>query len=123
MEISTQQLVSIFSQLFQADAIKRPENPPKIYPIDEFVIVRCVNAGVYCGLLTAVDGSVVTLKNSYRLWKWHAKEGIALSGLAQYGMDDSKDNKIDSINPVIFLNEWCEIIPAPGLQLYARDWK
>jgi len=123
VEISTQQLVSIFSQLFQADAIKQPENSPKIYPIDEFVIVRCVGAGVHCGLLTAVDGSVVTLKNSYRLWKWHTKEGIALSGLAQYGMDDSKDNKIDSINPVIFLNEWCEIIPAPGLQLYVRDWK
>ena len=56
------------------------------------------------------------LDRSRRLWRWHAKEGVALSGLAIYGLDTAKENKIDSEVNQIVLRNWCEIIPAPGLE-------
>lgn len=78
--------------------------------IGSFVIARCYAAGVHAGVVTAVDGENAILENSRRLWAWHAADGIALSGVAQFGLSD--DNKLDVVNPTIYLTGVCELIPC-----------
>ncbi len=81
--------------------------------IGKYVIARCYSAGVHAGTVEAVDGENVILRNSRRLWSWSAKDGVALSGLAQHGI---KSGKVDTLNPLIYLTGVCELIPvAPGV--------
>jgi Domain of unknown function (DUF6948) len=79
--------------------------------IGKYVIARCYAAGVHAGEVVSVDGDNVFLKNSRRLWSWKAKDGVALSGVAQHGL--KKDGgKVDVINPEIYLTGVCELIPT-----------
>lgn len=78
--------------------------------IGKYVIARCYAAGVHAGEVVSVDGENVFLKNSRRLWHWKAKDGIALSGVAQFGV--KTDSKIDVVNPEIYLTGVCELIPC-----------
>ena len=76
--------------------------------INEYVLVRCVSAGVHAGELVSQFGDSVVLRNSRRLWSWGSPGGIALSGVAQLGM--VPDKKVDTLNPLIQLNGVSEII-------------
>lgn len=76
-----------------------------------YVIARCYSAGVHAGTVESVDGENVILKDSVRIWSWKANDGIALSGVAQNGLDKSK-SKIDFLNPLIYLTGVCELIPC-----------
>lgn len=79
--------------------------------IGKHVIARCYSAGVHAGEVVSVDGEIVILKNSRRLWSWQAKDGVALSGVAQHGL--KKDGgKVDVTNPEIYLTGVCELIPT-----------
>jgi hypothetical protein len=75
------------------------------------VVVRCRDAGVHFGYLTAFQGRTVWLTNARRLWKWKAKAGLALSGVAANGVVAS-ESKLDSLVPAIVLLDACEIIDA-----------
>jgi len=77
--------------------------------IGKYVLCRCYAAGVHVGELVALDGERAILKNSRRLWYWKAKQGIALSGVAQFGL--ANGSKIDTLNPEIALSGVIEIIP------------
>ena len=76
-----------------------------------YCIARCYSAGVHAGEVISVDGENVILKCSHRLWSWKAKDGIALSGVAQNGVQRSAC-KIDTLNPLIYLTGVCELIPC-----------
>lgn len=89
----------------QTPQLPTAENHPFV---GKYVIARCYSAGVHAGEVVSVDGENVILKDSRRLWQWKAKEGIALSGVAQSGI--KSDSKIDTINPLIFLTGVCELI-------------
>jgi hypothetical protein len=79
--------------------------------VGKYVIARCYAAGVHAGEVVSVDGDTAVLKNSRRLWSWKAKDGVALSGVAQHGL--KKDGgKVDVVNPEIYLTGICELIPA-----------
>jgi len=78
--------------------------------IGKYVIARCYSAGVHAGEVVSVDGENVILKNSRRLWSWKAKDGVALSGVAQNGVQPG--GKIDTLNPEIALMGVCELIPC-----------
>jgi len=78
--------------------------------IGKFVIARCYAAGVHAGTVESVDGENVVLTNSRRLWSWKAKDGLALSGVAQFGI--KSDSKVDVTNPLIYLTGVCELIPT-----------
>ncbi len=78
--------------------------------VGKYVIARCYSAGVHAGIVSSVDGDTVILKNSRRLWSWKAKDGVALSGLAQSGINSGC--KIDCMNPEIYLTGVCELIPC-----------
>jgi hypothetical protein len=79
--------------------------------VGKYVIARCYTAGVHAGEVVSVDGENVILKNSHRLWSWKAKEGVALSGVAQHGVQ-KPSCKIDVMNPLIYLTGVCELIPC-----------
>jgi hypothetical protein len=78
--------------------------------IGKYVIARCYAAGVHAGTVMSVDGEEVLLKDSRRLWSWKAKDGVALSGVAQTGVQSGC--KIDVVNPEIYLTGVCELIPC-----------
>lgn len=75
-----------------------------------YVIARCYSAGVHAGIVVDVDGENVILKESTRLWQWKAKDGLALSGVAQNGIVPGC--KLDVVNPEIYLCGVCELIPC-----------
>jgi hypothetical protein len=79
--------------------------------VGKYVITRCYSAGIHAGEVLYIDKETVILKNSKRLWKWVAKSGIALSGVAQNGIIRN-ESKLDSLNPEIYLTGVCEIIPC-----------
>ena len=87
----------------------QPESKPHTF-VGKYVIARCYEAGVHAGEVVSVDGESVILKNSRRLWNWKAKDGVALSGVAQNGI--KPDSKIDTLNPEILLIGICELIPC-----------
>jgi len=73
------------------------------------VIVRAHNAGVHYGKLIAYDGRTVWLKDSRRMWKWQAMEGVSLSGCASIGIDASKSRIEPTVSSIAILDA-CEII-------------
>lgn len=98
------QIAALFGNATLAQTVQHPF-------IGQYVIARCYAAGVHAGEVVSVDGDNVVLKDSRRLWSWKAKDGVALSGLAQNGIA-AKLCKIDSTNPVIYLTGVCELIPC-----------
>lgn len=94
-----------------------------IHPmVGKYVIARCYAAGVHSGEVVSIDGDTVILKDSRRLWSWKAKDGVALSGLAQSGPKDGC--KIDVVNPSIYLTGVCELIPvADGIKAAIHGYK
>ena len=74
-------------------------------------LARCYSAGVHVGTVKSVEGENVMMENSIRLWSWKAKDGVALSGVAQKGLVSS-DSKVDVCNPEIYLTGVCELIPV-----------
>ena len=75
----------------------------------KYCICRCSAAGVHAGEVVSVNGDTVILRDSRRLWQWQARDGVALSGVAQNGL---AGGKIDTPNPEIWLSGVCEIIPC-----------
>lgn len=95
--------------LFNGVNLSRPQEP--VHPfIGKYVIARCYAAGVHAGEVVSADGENVILKNSRRLWSWKAKDGVALSGVAQNGL--KSEGKVDTVNPEIALTGVCELIPC-----------
>ena len=91
-----------------ATTTKQPAAPHPF--VGKYVIARCYSAGVHSGEVVSVDGESAILKNSRRLWSWKANDGIALSGVAQAGVQSGC--KIDVVNPEIYLTGICELIPC-----------
>jgi hypothetical protein len=78
--------------------------------VGKYVIARCYSAGVHAGEVVSADGENVILKDSRRLWSWSARDGVALSGVAQNGL--KSEGKVDTLNPEIALMGVCELIPC-----------
>lgn len=101
-------------QIKQIQAMASGVSSPSSHPfIGKHVIARCYSAGVHAGTVESVDGENVILKDSIRLWSWKAKDGVALSGVAQHGI--KSESKLDVNNPVIYLTGVCELIPTTSL--------
>lgn len=98
--------------------------PKTVNPmVGKYCIARCYSAGVHAGEVISVDGENVILKDSRRLWSWEAKDGIALSGVAQHGIK-AKSCKVDVVNPLLYLTGVCELIPVgAGVQESINAYK
>lgn len=79
--------------------------------VGRYVILRCYSAGVHAGILVSQTGDQAVLRVSRRLWKWHARAGIALSGVAMHGIIADK-SKLDALLPEIALTGVIETIPC-----------
>ena len=84
--------------------------------MSQHVIVRSYSAGVFAGVLVSVTQSGVgrqrvVLDKSRRLWKWVARDGVALSGLAVHGARVS-ECKIDAAVDGHTIDDVIEIIPT-----------
>jgi hypothetical protein len=100
--------------------IAQPQQSNKPHPfIGKYVIARCYSAGVHAGTVDGVDGETVILTDSRRLWSWKAKDGVALSGVAQTGVQSGC--KIDVANPEIYLTGVCELIPCSSVAKESID--
>lgn len=89
--------------------------------IGRYVLCRCASAGVHTGTLLSLNGDQAVLADSRRLWYWHGKGGIALSGVAQYGLEN--DSRLDTLNPLIALNGVIEVIPcSPEAEASIREY-
>ncbi len=98
------------ASLFAATSAPAMQNPQAHPFVGKYVIARCYAAGVHAGTVVSVNGENVILKDSRRLWSWKAKDGVALSGVAQTGVQSGC--KIDVVNPEIYLTGVCELIPC-----------
>lgn len=101
------QIAELFNGIRPVPAVQNTKAHPFV---GKYVIARCYAAGVHAGEVVSVDGENVILKDSRRLWSWKAKDGVALSGVAQTGVQSGC--KIDFMNPEIALTGVCELIPA-----------
>ena len=99
--------MNIMKQIAALFGSQEPAHPM----VGKYCIARCHSAGVHAGEVVDVDGENVILKNSRRLWSWKARDGIALSGVAQFGIERTT-SKLDALNPVIYLTGVCELIPC-----------
>jgi len=78
--------------------------------IGKHVIVRTYSAGVFFGIVDQKSSNEIILKDARRLWLWYAKEGISLSSVALYGINESK-SKIAAPVEHIWLDA-IEVIPT-----------
>ena len=108
-----------YGELKQISALFGAVNSAPHPFVGKYVIARCYSAGVHAGTVVSVDGENVILKDSRRLWSWIAKDGIALSGVAQAGI--KPDCKIDTLNPEIALTGVCELIPCSAASKESID--
>jgi hypothetical protein len=108
-ELTLKQIREIALLVNGTIAQPEPYNTPHPF-VGKYVIARCYAAGVHAGTVVSVDGESVILKDSRRLWSWKAKDGVALSGVAQTGVQSGC--KIDVVNPEIYLTGVCELIPC-----------
>lgn len=83
--------------------------------IGKMVIIRTYSAGVFFGKLVEKDGNEVILEDARRLWRWWAAESISLSGVANYGIIESKSEIAPAV-AAIWL-EAIEIIPCTDVSI------
>lgn len=81
--------------------------------IDKEVIIRTYSAGCWFGRLSSKEGREVILKNARRMWRWHAAEGISLSGCAIHGIKQEKSKIVEQVDSVWL--EAIEIIPCTNI--------
>jgi hypothetical protein len=79
--------------------------------IGRHIIVRPSSNGasVFFGLLTEVDGNVVTLEKARRIWNWRGAK--TLSEVATTGVDITASKVAVEVESVS-INGWCELIPC-----------
>ena len=109
-DLTVGQLKAILRMAADVDS----EDQQKTSFVGKHVICRCESAGVHAGTLVSLKNDTVILKNSRRLYYWVANDGVALSGVAQHGVN-TKECKIDTMNPEIMLLRVIEIIPTTKL--------
>jgi hypothetical protein len=78
--------------------------------IGKYVIIRTYSAGVHAGVLKSVDGKVVVLTDSRRIWRWAGAK--TLSELAKFGPKLPEECKFATPLDQIMLTEAVEIIPC-----------
>ena len=75
----------------------------------QYVIVRCRDAGVHAGYLEDYSGRTCKLRDARRIWQW-VRCANTLSELALTGI--SHDSKVAPSVPWIVLGDMAEIIPC-----------
>lgn len=80
--------------------------------IGKKVLVRSVQAGVYFGILTSVEGEQVIMSNVRNIWSWSGA-----SCLSQIANDGIKDGKVSPIVETMGITGVCQIIPLSEIAI------
>lgn len=90
--------------------------------IGKTVIVRSVEAGVYYGTLTEVDGEAVELKDARNIWSWSGA-----TCLAQVAEEGIKGGRVSQRVSSIVLTKVCQLLPlseaAKEILDKQKDWR
>lgn len=63
--------------------------------IGKKVIVRANTAGVHAGIVESLNGTEVTLKDVYRLWRFYTRDSTgSISDIAANGLKPDADHQI-----------------------------
>lgn len=104
-------------QLKQLQSLNNLEaNDSLNYHIGKKVIIRTYSAGVHFGTLKEKAGKEVLLINSRRLYQFWCAKSISLSGVAVYGINQSKSRICPTIEEPLWL-EAIEIIPCTDIAI------
>jgi len=84
--------------------------------VGKHAVIRSYSSGVFAGTVTAAEASGpgrtrVVVDGCRRLWRWKAKKGVALSGVAAHGLNKS-DNKVDAEINGHVIDDVIEVIPT-----------
>lgn len=111
MEMSMQDLRDLIAP---TSSLSATQSSPSIAArfVGQYVIVRSGQAGVFAGVLDAVDGDQVILAESRKLWSWTTAKGIAVQAIAEHGL---KDGRLTELVPVQLVGGVHEIVPASAL--------
>jgi hypothetical protein len=94
---------------------------------DDYIIVRCRDAGVWAGNYQYHKDNAVCIKNGRRLYNWTPVTGMTLSACAITGVNDYKSKLSDAILAPVLLNNFCELlhctISAENTIKGAKQWK
>lgn len=83
--------------------------------LNEYVLIRGVNSGVFVGKLKALTGTKAELEDCIRVWYW---EGAAsLSELAMQGPNKPEKCKFPKPTKSHYILDVCEVIPVTALAL------
>jgi hypothetical protein len=80
------------------------------HPIGQYCIVRTESAGVFAAVVDQVEGDVVKLSHSRRLWYWRG--AASLSELATRGTSRPSECKFPASVPSMVIRDWIELIPV-----------
>jgi len=83
--------------------------------IGKSVLIRAHLMGVQIGVVTGVDDKFIRLTKSRKLWRWEAKQSIALESLAAHGAVESGTKATAIVNFVaVPISDICGIIELSG---------
>lgn len=84
--------------------------------LNQVVLVRSVNAGVYFGTLEEVDGSTVRMSKVRNIWSW---EGA--SCIAQLAEEGVRGGRISQEIGELVIMEVCEIAPLSEIAIVSLN--
>lgn len=80
------------------------------HPIGQYCIVRTENSGAFAAVVDQVDGDMVRLTSSRRLWYWRG--AASLSELASRGTSKPSECKFPASVDSMVVRGWIELIPV-----------
>ena len=98
--------------MFGSGEMSAPSTPH----VGKKCIIRTYASGVHFGTVVSQSGRQVELLNARRLWRFWAKSGISLSGVAQNGIKQEK-SKVCDVIPQMTILDALEIIPASEIAI------
>lgn len=103
-------ILSILKLALEGKSCASTLDPGEHPMIGKEVIIRTYSAGCWFGVLSHKDGNEVILTQARRMWRWHAAEGISLTGCAIHGIKEENSKIVEPVEYVWL--EAIEIIPC-----------
>lgn len=92
---------------------------------NQFCIVRCYGAGVFCARVESLEGQTAQLLEARRLWYWDG--AASLSQLAMEGVKVPENCKFTMTVPRMTVTQVLEIIPCTEQAIASiggvKEWK
>lgn len=107
-------IIKLLEMLLNNESVPEKERKDAVSDlVGKPVIIRCRDAGVHFGYYVSHSGREVVISRSRRMWRWWAKKQMTLSAVAEFGLNEGKDLRIQcEMSGDVHLLEACEILPC-----------